>query len=292
VTLTHLFDQSASSTLHLLGQFPARNLPPPASPAVRRITLSPTGSKAQRVMELLLRSPWPPLTDTRPRMGLGGTNDARNSQVAADVQDGGRDHVDGWKDGAVMGIKQSDSSVVMAHRGRNRWIAVALVLALGGGLAGFLVTRSTPDRSISVQLVYVPNVIGLPAEAANAKLMGAQQLHDFYVVLQSAPGTRHGSCHVVAQSPRAGQAAVYRSVAVLTVEGCPRNRVIGNLVGKRIDRVLPGLRAAGFQVFDGGGGFPGMPRSYDYTVSMQEPPAGTEAAPGSQIWVLVDFPQG
>ena len=171
--------------------------------------------------------------------------------------------------------------------------AIALVLAVGGVGAGFLATELTAAGGAGPDYpaIYMPKVIGLPADVAVAKLTGDTPLPMVFTVLHSVQRKYHGYCRVIAQNPHAGQGAIVRSVAILTVEGCPSNQVVGKLVGKRIDRVLPGLHAAGFTVFESGGGYPGMPHSYDYVVGLQEPPAGTRAAPGSQVWVDVNLPR-
>lgn len=157
--------------------------------------------------------------------------------------------------------------------GRKRWpwVALALLLVLGGAVLAFALTR--PD------MVDVPDVVGKSASQAVADLAKEGLEVEQKPVRDDLPlGT------VVSQDPRAGKEVERGSTVTINVSSGPGKRLVPDVEGKSQEDAVRALTRAGFRfTLDEE---PSSDRRKGL-VTRTDPEGGTEVEAGSRVRVFV-----
>jgi beta-lactam-binding protein with PASTA domain/predicted Ser/Thr protein kinase len=131
--------------------------------------------------------------------------------------------------------------------------------------------------------VVVPPVVGKPFEQASSELQG----RNFAVARRDMDSTEPAGT-VIRQNPAANTPAPEGSTVTLTVSKGPKTLGVPNVEGQERDAAIAALEDAGFQVdvteqeVDD--------ENLENLVLSQDPPAGTQAKPGSKVTIVVGIP--
>jgi eukaryotic-like serine/threonine-protein kinase len=126
---------------------------------------------------------------------------------------------------------------------RSRWflaVLILLLLILAGLL--FLLVRNFADNGDDPTLVTVPNVVGQPADQAQAALEDA----GFRVTRATEPSTEEQRDLVVKQNPTANEEVDEGSEVTITIGGGPETATVPDVTGLTVDEASQQLLEAGF----------------------------------------------
>jgi eukaryotic-like serine/threonine-protein kinase len=126
---------------------------------------------------------------------------------------------------------------------RSRWflaVFILLLLILAGLL--FLLVRNFADNADDPTLVAVPNVVGQPADQAQAALEEA----GFRVTRATETSNEEQRDLVVKQDPPANEEAEEGSEVTITIGGGPETATIPDVTGLTVDEASQQLLEAGF----------------------------------------------
>jgi eukaryotic-like serine/threonine-protein kinase len=126
---------------------------------------------------------------------------------------------------------------------RSRWflaVLILLLLILAGLL--FLLVRNFADNGDDPTLVTVPNVVGQPADQAQAALEDA----GLRVTRATEPSTEEQRDLVVKQNPTANEQVDEGSEVTITIGGGPETATVPDVTGLTVDEASQQLLEAGF----------------------------------------------
>jgi beta-lactam-binding protein with PASTA domain/predicted Ser/Thr protein kinase len=126
---------------------------------------------------------------------------------------------------------------------RSRWflaVLILLLLILAGLL--FLLVRNFADNGDDPTLVTVPNVVGQPADKAQAALEDA----GLRVRPATEPSTEEQRDLVVKQNPTANEQVEEGSEVTITIGGGPETATVPDVTGLTVDEASQQLLEAGF----------------------------------------------
>jgi len=126
---------------------------------------------------------------------------------------------------------------------RSRWflaVLILLLLILAGLL--FLLVRNFADNGDDPTLVTVPNVVGQPADHAQAALEDA----GLRVTRATEPSTEEQRDLVVKQNPTANEQVDEGSEVTITIGGGPETATVPDVTGLTVDEASQQLLEAGF----------------------------------------------
>ena len=126
---------------------------------------------------------------------------------------------------------------------RSRWflaVLILLLLILAGLL--FLLVRNFADNGDDPTLVTVPNVVGQPADQAQAALEG----EGFRVTRATEPSAEEQRDLVVKQDPTANEQAEEGSEITITIGAGPDTATVPDVTGLTVDEASAQLLEAGF----------------------------------------------
>jgi eukaryotic-like serine/threonine-protein kinase len=163
---------------------------------------------------------------------------------------------------------------------RSRWflaVLILLLLILAGLL--FLLVRNFGENSDEPTLVAVPNVVGQPADQAEAAL----EAKGFSVTRATEPSTAEQRDLVTKQDPGANEQAEEGSKVTITIGAGPETAAVPDVTGKTVDEASQALIAAGF--------VPSQKAEENSDVDeglviRTDPPANTKAALDSTVTII------
>jgi beta-lactam-binding protein with PASTA domain len=157
--------------------------------------------------------------------------------------------------------------------GRRRWpwLALALLLVLGGAALAFALTR--PD------MVEVPNEVGKPSQQAVTDLARLGFKTDVEPVRSEAP-----EGIVVSHDPPAGDKAERGSTVTLNVSSGPGTRIVPEVKGKTRKVALKLLIDAKFRVDEQEESSTSVPEG---SATRTDPAGGTEQPAGSRVRLYI-----
>jgi eukaryotic-like serine/threonine-protein kinase len=126
---------------------------------------------------------------------------------------------------------------------RSRWflpVLILLLLILAGLL--FLLVRNFADTDNDPTLVTVPNVVGQPADRAEAAL----EDEGLRVTRATAPSNAQQRGRVIEQDPPANEQVEERSEVTITIGAGPETAKVPDVVGRTVDEASQLLIDAGF----------------------------------------------
>jgi len=176
----------------------------------------------------------------------------------------------------VPGISDTEPAPAPSRAGRNALIALGVVLVLiVAGIAGW--TLFQPDT----EQVRVPNLVGQPAQAAEATL-SERELVLGQVSERADPDTEAGL--VVEQSPAAGELVDAATVVDIVVSTGRERTLVPRVVGLDVADARPAITDAGLVLGDVADQASDQPEG---TVLEVLPPEGTEVEVGSSVTLTV-----
>jgi beta-lactam-binding protein with PASTA domain/predicted Ser/Thr protein kinase len=163
---------------------------------------------------------------------------------------------------------------------RSRWflaVLILLLLILAGLL--FLLVRNFADNGDDPTLVTVPNVVGQPADQAEAAL----EAEGFRVTRATDASTEEQRDLVIAQDPPGTEQAEEGSEVTITIGGGPETATVPDVTGRTVDEASQLLIEAGF--------VPSQRAEENADVEQNlvirtDPAAGAEAAVNSTVTVF------
>jgi eukaryotic-like serine/threonine-protein kinase len=163
---------------------------------------------------------------------------------------------------------------------RSRWFLAVLILLLLilAGLLFLLVRNFADDGGDDPTLVTVPNVVGQPADQAQATLEAAG-----FDVERASKASERPVDEVIAQDPRADDEAEEGSKVTITLSAGPETAAVPDVTGLTVDEASQRILEAGFvtrqQAEENADVEEGV-------VIRTDPGAGTEAALGSTVTIF------
>ena len=157
------------------------------------------------------------------------------------------------------------------RRKRWPWLALALLLLLGGAALAFALTR--PD------MVEVPNEVGKPAPEAVADLARIGFKTEIKPVQNEAPPQT-----VVSHDPAPGREAEKGSTVTLNVSSGPGTKLVPDVKGKSRKQALKLLSEAKFNVNEQEESSASIPEGF---ATRTDPEGGTEQPAGSRVQLYI-----
>lgn len=160
---------------------------------------------------------------------------------------------------------------------KRAWAVIGVILALiAVGVGTFLLVRSFLASSGSAE---IPNVVGKPAEEAQAELRQA----GFEVEVETVPSNDIEKDHVIRTDPAAGEKADVGSTVKMFVSAGPADVAVPDVVGLSLEEAKAALEDVGFDVVVE----TATNETARGTVVAQDPAPGAEVAAGSQVTLTV-----
>ncbi len=156
--------------------------------------------------------------------------------------DGGTAVVTGWSGDDGYGDYEDYTPPEDEEPKRSRWflaVLILLLLILAGLL--FLLVRNFADNGDDPTLVTVPNVVGQPADQAQAAL----EAEGFRVTRATDTSDRPVD-EVIAQDPPANEQAEEGSEVTITLSAGPETATVPDVTGRTVDEASQLLIDAGF----------------------------------------------
>lgn len=163
----------------------------------------------------------------------------------------------------------------------QRWLGPLLVL-LGAGLAGWLVSLAAYPAPLVTKEQGVARVIGLPQSEAEKAILEQGFRVKFREAREADPALPAG--HVVWQDPPAGLELPSGSIVELTLSDGPAQVPVPDVMYFDLEEARRVMTAAGLAV----GGIDSVPADIDRGVVVStRPPEGTLRAPGARVDLVV-----
>ncbi|MGH9229499.1 MAG: Stk1 family PASTA domain-containing Ser/Thr kinase [Acidimicrobiales bacterium] len=163
---------------------------------------------------------------------------------------------------------------------RSKWflaVLILLLLILAGLL--FLLVRNFADDDNDPTLVTVPNVVGQPADEAEAAL----EAEGFDVRRASEPSTEEQRDRVIEQDPPPNEQAAEGSVVTITIGAGPETGTVPDVTGQTVDEASQAITEAGFVPSQ-------QPEENadveENVVIRTDPPAGSELALNGTVTIV------